>query len=520
MISTVNMEMKLLTFSSNVTSFSASKLIHACVLQIALFCSRETTVRVNMASFNGNDSHSEFNSIKELRDYVKVCIDQSKEKKRQLKERTDELTATLKQTIDELSTVYGEYRDLVDYQNETLKSVHGKLSKYEGEDEVVDKGETVPPTQVEGSESPGTSRRFTTPASQPQNERIQIETTELCPLHVQKVVYSKRTEKKNQLTLCSSSSSSASPYLSRHSVEISDEETTAHVSKEDVQAKIIDGYQDGDNCKQFACPYQLANGPNNELIISDRDRHQLVVFDENLRNSCVYGKMGFGEGNFFFPTGLAVDVAESCLFVVDHNNIIQKFKITYPGANKFPCQFEYIEKYGRKGNEKGELNCPSGLAFSKKELRLFVCDQQNHRIQIFTNEGTVTHAFGKRGDHEGEFNEPHSITINKNEDKLFVSDHSNNRVQVFTPQGEFIQIIVDDTNAPTWPQLQYPRGIYCTHDSRVLVSSTHTNCILEFEEDGTYKSTMEGVRQPCGIILHHIGGVVVTCTGKKNIIIY
>ena len=479
---------------------------------------------VNMASFNGKDSRSE-TSIRELRDRVKVYIDQSKEKKRNLRERTDKLTVTLKQAIDEFSNISSEYRDLLDDQNEILEYMHEELSKHEADDVVVDKEESVPPTQVEGSESPGTSRCFistvTSPASQPQNERIQMQKTDSCPSHVQKVVYSKRRKKKNQLTL-RSSGSSASPYLSKRDVEISDveisDEEATQLSKENVGVQIIDDYQDGHNRKQFSCPYQLVNGPNNELIISDRDHHQLVMLDEGLQSSCVYGKMGFGEGTFFFPTGLAVDAVESCLFVADRNNIIQKFKITYPDANKFPCQFEYVKKYGSKGSEKGELNCPCGLAFSKKESRLFVCDQQNHRIQIFT-EGTAACTFGKRGDHNGEFNEPHSIAINNNEDKLFVSDHGNNRVQVFTLQGEFIRIIFDITNAPNWPQLQYPRGIYCTHDGRVLVSSTHTNCILEFEEDGTYKSTMEGIHQPGGIILHHTGGVVVTCTDTKKIIV-
>ena len=164
-----------------------------------------------------------------------------------------------------------------------------------------------------------------------------------------------------------------------------------------------------------------------------------------------------------------------------------------------------------------QLNCPCGLAFSSKGYGLFVCDLQNNRIQVFGNEEVT--AFGKRGDHAGEFNQPYFIAINSNEDKLFVSDHNNSRVQVFSPQGDFIQIIVDATNAPNWPQLQFPRGIYCTRDHRLLVSSTHTNCILEFEEDGTYKSTIEGTDQPAGVILHHTGDVIVTCTNIKAMIV-
>jgi len=129
--------------------------------------------------------------------------------------------------------------------------------------------------------------------------------------------------------------------------------------------------------------------------------------------------------------------------------------------------------------------------------------------------------FGRRGESYGEFNEPHSIAININEDKLFVSDHHNGKVQVFSPQGKFIQLIVDHTNAPNWPQMQYPRGICCTQNSHLLVSCTHTNCILEFEEDGTYLSTIENIAQPSGIILHHTGDVIVasTSTKKKTLIV-
>ena len=284
-----------------------------------------------------------------------------------------------------------------------------------------------------------------------------------------------------------------------------------------MQTQIIDDYHNNGNRKQFEYPYQLASGPNNELIISDRDQNQLVVFDEKLQSSYVYRKAGFGDGTLFSPTGLAVDAVESCLFVADSNNIIQKFKISYPEAGKFPCQFEYVTKFGGKGSDLGQLSHPCGLALSRKGLGLFVCDLQNHRIQIFANEQVTT--FGKHGDKNGEFDEPHSIAINNNEDKLFVSDHKNSRIQIFTPEGKFIRIIVDVTDAPNGPQLQYPQGIYCTHDNRLLISSTHTNCILEFKEDGTYNSTMEGIKQPAGIILHHTGDIIVTSTDTKTIIV-
>lgn len=153
---------------------------------------------------------------------------------------------------------------------------------------------------------------------------------------------------------------------------------------------------------------------------------QLIVYDETLKSSYVYG---FGGASYCVPTGLAVDTVKSYLFVADRdNNIIQVFKISYPEPSKFPCLFEYIDKYGDgKGSDEGQLNCPCGLAVSKEGLGLFVCDLQNNRIQRFCEKEVFS--FGKRGQGHGEFNEPHFITFNSNEDKLFVSDHGNNRIK-------------------------------------------------------------------------------------------
>ena len=276
--------------------------------------------------------------------------------------------------------------------------------------------------------------------------------------------------------------------------------------------------------KQFKYPYQLVNGPKDELIVTDRESHQLIIFDERLQPLSVFGKCGPGKGTFYNPTGLAVDTESSYLYVADHNNIIQKFKITYDKGTP-PCILQYVTQYGGKGRRPGQLQCPCGLAFSKSRSQLYVCDFRNHRIQIFsTDSGKTLCVFGKHGKERGEFDEPHSIAINSNEDKIFVSDHSNNRIQVFTPQGYFCQVIVDYTASPNQPQMQYPRGIYYTHEGQLLVSCTFTHCILEFEEDSDdsiiYKSTVEGIVQPGGIVKRHDGKIVVTSNVKQTLVVF
>ena len=263
--------------------------------------------------------------------------------------------------------------------------------------------------------------------------------------------------------------------------------------------------------KQFIYPYQLANGPNNELFVSDRENHQIIIFDDKLEYLRAFGRRGPQKSKkvtFYNPTGLAVDTASSILYVADHNNIIQMFKFKSSDVS-----LEYVGHYGTKGRDKGELLFPCGLAFSSKGL--FVCDYGNHRIQVFKDKDAEVCSFGQHGSNNGEFKEPHSIVINKDEDKVFVTDHSNNRIQVFTTEGIFVAVIVDKTSAPNKPQLQYPRGIFYTPKGKLLVSCTYTHCILEFTEDGEYVSTIEGIVQPGGIVLRHTEEIVVTSNVKQ-----
>ena len=272
--------------------------------------------------------------------------------------------------------------------------------------------------------------------------------------------------------------------------------------------KIIDGYGE----EQFKYPYLLANGPNNELIVSDRDSHQLIVFDNNLQFLHTFGGRGkdLENGTFYNPTGLAVDKIGSFLYVGDQSNHIQRFKIEKDSS----CTF--VSRFGAKGTGKGQFNCPCGLLFTQSK-QLFVCDYRNHRIQVFDKEGKFLHSFGRHGSKPGDFKEPHCIAINSTDDKVFITDHSNNRIQVFSPHGKFLAII---DNGPSLNQrLQYPRGIIYTPDGHLLVSCTYTHCILELKEDGGFVSTTEEIIQPCGIVLKCNGDIVVTSNVNQSLVV-
>ena len=88
--------------------------------------------------------------------------------------------------------------------------------------------------------------------------------------------------------------------------------------------------------------------------------------------------------------------------------------------------FQY--KFGKKGGGDGELSSPSGLLVNKSG-HLMVCDEGNHRIQVFELNGKFLGKFGIKGGNLGEFNNPTSLAVLSN-GQIVVCDAFNHRIQI------------------------------------------------------------------------------------------
>ena len=61
---------------------------------------------------------------------------------------------------------------------------------------------------------------------------------------------------------------------------------------------------------------------------------------------------------------------------------------------------------------------------------LFVCDQRNHRVQVFELNGKFIGKFGTNGSKLGEFIEPLLVEMLSN-GQIVVCDKDNHRIQTF-----------------------------------------------------------------------------------------
>ena len=106
----------------------------------------------------------------------------------------------------------------------------------------------------------------------------------------------------------------------------------------------------------------------------------------------------------------------------------------------------------------------------------YIADKDNHRIQVFTDEGKFLRQFGTKGMNNGELYVPMSITID-NAGLVYVTERGNHRISVFTSEGTFLTSFGGvKGNGPK--QLNRPRGIAVDDSGVVYVCDIENNCLI------------------------------------------
>ena len=95
-----------------------------------------------------------------------------------------------------------------------------------------------------------------------------------------------------------------------------------------------------------------------------------------------------------------------------------------------------VKSFGSKGNGRGQLSSPQGIAITSKGT-ILVADHDNHRIQEFTMNGECVSCIGSEGNGPLQFVGPYGIAINKTTGQVYITDRGNHRVQVLNADLTF-----------------------------------------------------------------------------------
>ena len=167
---------------------------------------------------------------------------------------------------------------------------------------------------------------------------------------------------------------------------------------------------------------------NGDVYVLCRAAHPGLVFDTEGRFVT-----SWGEGQFSsFVHGLTIDpagnvwIADSGLHTVTQHE---------PDGT-------LLRTLGMRGAAAPTLygkpfNMPTGVAFASTG-EMFVSDGYgNRRVHCFSSDGELKHSWGAPGVGPGQFALVHFITADA-EDRLYVCDRENHRIQIFATTGEVL----------------------------------------------------------------------------------
>jgi len=188
----------------------------------------------------------------------------------------------------------------------------------------------------------------------------------------------------------------------------------------------------------------LAIDDNDRIFVSDDKLHRITVISPTKTGDHKFQEdAGFGMDVLARPGGLAIDIENRFLYVVDtQNDVIVVFDAD---------TFKMLRKIGVAGKkhtltDPGTFSLPTNVAVDK-DGNVYVTDTLNNRVQIFDADGKFISMFGKNGDGPGYLARPKGIAIDA-DGHIWVVDAVQQRVQVFNKEG---QLLIYFGEAGNWP---------------------------------------------------------------------
>ena len=172
-------------------------------------------------------------------------------------------------------------------------------------------------------------------------------------------------------------------------------------------------------------PMGVAISKSGEVVVTERDGNCISMFSPSGEKLRSFGTQGSGQAQFYWPCGVAVDGEGNILVADTLNNRVQKFT----------AEGRFLTAVGKAGSGPLQFNDLTDIAFNTINKKVYVVDNENHRIQVLNSDLTFSSTFGNKG----QFSYPWGIACDST-GKVYVADTRNHCIQVFTAEGEFIRM--------------------------------------------------------------------------------
>lgn len=210
-------------------------------------------------------------------------------------------------------------------------------------------------------------------------------------------------------------------------------------------------------------PTGISLGPDGHLYVADTHYHRVAIFSDTGEFLEDFGRFGQNNGEFIYPTDVA--------FAPDGRIYVSE----YGGNDRisvFSPEKKFLFSFGSPGSMPGQMSRPSALCVDKQRERLYVADACNHRIAVYDLQGNLTTTIGSLGTEQNRLRYPYDLTLLE-DGTLVVCEYGNNRIQLFDPNGQ--SLAVWGQPGRQLGQLAYPWAVSVDHQRRAFIIDAGNN---------------------------------------------
>jgi DNA-binding beta-propeller fold protein YncE len=215
--------------------------------------------------------------------------------------------------------------------------------------------------------------------------------------------------------------------------------------------------------QRLISPVAVTLGPEERTYLVDSYLREIFIYDRKQNPAGVISAPTLQR-----PAGVAYDSARNRLYVADS----AAHRIWIFAADGKP-----LGEIGRRGDGDGEFNFPTHVALDKRG-NLYVADALNFRLQMFDSEGRFTGKFGRHGDSSGNFASPKGVAVDS-EDHIYIVDALFDAVQIFDRAGQYLLTFGERGTGPG--QFWLPGGIFIDDRDQIYVADTYNQRVQIFQ---------------------------------------
>ena len=212
---------------------------------------------------------------------------------------------------------------------------------------------------------------------------------------------------------------------------------------------------------------------------------------------------GTGNEQLKWPFGVIVDLNTCNMYVADYgNNCVKVLDNTA----------KYLFKFGDEKGE-GKMYHPIGLLIRGNTVLISHSDC----ILVYQLDGKFVSSIGSKDSGELQFNYPWGLSTDEYNNDIYICDYNNHRIQIISENLQFKSQFGKDT-------LHYPRDIKHYKDD-IFIFDESNPCLHIYNKDLVLQQSVvtrgrgQQIRDPYFFFIDNFGNILITDLGSNSILI-